>query len=476
MIGSKIGHNKQKSHELVLVLLIIGCLFVGIGKAEKHQQKKISQNKQGSMKQSSQSSFGSPLLVIGADGFDLDVINALIARGKLPNLAYLIETGAHGILLSERYMRSPALWTTIATGRPRAVHGIYDFITGSFFWPKDQQNQKKRLVTSDMRKVPALWNMVEKQTMAVIGWMNTWPAEKINGIMVSPYVALDSPKQITIKGTVYPDIPNQVYPDKRWKEIRPLIMTSKNVPADLVKSFTSGPDSALLADYPILKKYMRGLRWSLAHTLTMRNITQSLLQSDNPDITFVYFEGSDSLGHRFWLFRQTLAEIREQLESLGYPTAQVQRLKERFGNIIDQYYITLDAILGELIDEIPDGHLVLVSDHGFTKRSKDHPPIPEVPFTGEHRIEGTIIIQGPSVISGKQIVGATLYDVVPTILDLIHVKSDIAFEGKSLVPQIKISRIKKITAKNTKEDEDQSVEIPFSKEELDRLRSLGYVE
>ena len=123
----------------------------------------------------------------------------------MPTFAKLIEGGTRSVLMSEKPMRSPALWTTIATGQPRATHRIFDFVTGSWYWPKAERKKKQRLVTSDMRESPALWNMASdagKESL-VVGWLNTWPAEKINGVMVAPYVALGKKKQTSIKGKIY---------------------------------------------------------------------------------------------------------------------------------------------------------------------------------------------------------------------------------------------------------------------------------
>ena len=71
-------------------------------------------------------------------------------------------------------MRSPALWTTIATGQPRAVHGIFDFVTGSHYWP--EQSEDRQLVTSDMRRSPSMWDvMTAANRRSLIA--NVWNAD-----------------------------------------------------------------------------------------------------------------------------------------------------------------------------------------------------------------------------------------------------------------------------------------------------------
>ena len=423
-----------------------------------------------------------PVLLIGADGLDFDVIRPLAEEGKLPNMVELMEKGSFGVLLSEREMRSPPLWTTIATGRPRSIHGIYDFITGSRLWPREKRGGKRRLVTSKMRKTPAVWNLVSgaDRKVAVIGWLNTWPAEEVNGIMVSPYVALGSKRQVTIKGKVYPDVPHQVYPEHRWEEIKPLIVASDEVPEDLVREFAPEPEGAIARDYPILNKYMSGLHWSLSHTLTVRNIALHVLKNDQPDLLMVYFEGSDSLAHRFWLFRQPRNEVVSQLKKNDYPVEHVAELRENYGRVVDRYYVLLDEVIGDLISALPEGSRVLMmSDHGFTSRTGRYPPPPSVPFTGEHRMEGVLFISGPGIRSGHTIYGATHYHITPTVLDMLDVEADIRFEGSSLLPQVQDLDDHQELGPEPEPEEDDEDEIdkaPFADDEVERLRSLGYVE
>lgn len=431
-----------------------------------------------------------PVLLIGADGLDLEVVRQRIDRGHLPNLAALLERGAHGVLMSEREMRSPALWTTIATGRPRDIHGIYDFVTGSRLWPEDQRSDERHLVTSGMRKVPAIWNLASEaeRKVVVVGWLNTWPAERINGVMVSPYVAIGRSKQITIKGGVYPDEPYQVEPAARWREIRDLITTPDQVPDDLVARFADEPRDALVHDLPVLDRYLDGLRWSLAHSLTMRAITLRLLETEEPDLAMVYFEGADSLGHRFWLFGQPLAEVQAQLREAGYDPERGRELKRLFGRVVRHYYDFLDEIIGELVAAFPaDGRVLVVSDHGFGDRSGAYPINASVPFSGQHLLEGSLLATGPGIAAGKKIYGANQYDITPTLLDLLDIDTDVDFEGRSLVavmgkglkPEQQRHR-RRLNGVRDRLQADPGADEPdqerFREQELERLRSLGYVQ
>ena len=97
------------------------------------------------------------LVIIGVDGMTFNVIDPLIAEGKLPTFAKLMREGSRLNLISEKPMRSPALWTTVATGHNRSVHRIFDFVTGSWFWPKKERKQK-RCVSCLKRLLVSHWH------------------------------------------------------------------------------------------------------------------------------------------------------------------------------------------------------------------------------------------------------------------------------------------------------------------------------
>ena len=81
------------------------------------------------------------LVIIGMDGLTWNLLDPMMERGELPNFKALVDQGQGTLLESERPIRSPALWTTIATGQPRSTHGIYDFVTGTNYWPKELRSK-----------------------------------------------------------------------------------------------------------------------------------------------------------------------------------------------------------------------------------------------------------------------------------------------------------------------------------------------
>ena len=175
------------------------------------------------------------VVLIGVDSFDWRIIDPLIKRGKLPNLARLVARGARANLRTIRPILSPVIWTSIATGMKPSRHGIVDFIvTGA--------DGEAVPVTSAMRKVPALWNLLGRQEIdvSVVAWWATWPAETVRGRMVTDRVAYQLFEK-NVKQDWKSDDParnkGKTFPVELIDELRPLIKAPAEVTDDEIAWF-----------------------------------------------------------------------------------------------------------------------------------------------------------------------------------------------------------------------------------------------
>ena len=71
------------------------------------------------------------------------------------------------------------------------VHGITGFVVPT---PKGDVP-----ISSTVRKVPALWNMTARtgRRTAVLGWWGSWPAEEIDGVVVTDRALLEVPSRVS---------------------------------------------------------------------------------------------------------------------------------------------------------------------------------------------------------------------------------------------------------------------------------------
>jgi predicted AlkP superfamily phosphohydrolase/phosphomutase len=121
------------------------------------------------------------MIVFGVDGADWKVIEELWRQDRLPTLRALARDGSRAVLMTS-WASSPVIWSTVATGVLPPVHGITGFV--------DATAQGDVPVSSAMRRVPAIWNMLSslRRRSMVVGWWATWPAETIDGVIVSDRV------------------------------------------------------------------------------------------------------------------------------------------------------------------------------------------------------------------------------------------------------------------------------------------------
>lgn len=144
-------------------------------------------------------------IVLGLDGLEPDICEAMMARGELPNLARLRESGTYRRLETSMPALSPVAWSTFATGTDPSRHGIFDFIA------RDPRTYAPKLSSSEvyghprylrlgpfsfplgragvrgLRRSRTFWSVLTDHGVfsSVLRVPITFPVEKIDGVMVA---------------------------------------------------------------------------------------------------------------------------------------------------------------------------------------------------------------------------------------------------------------------------------------------------
>lgn len=135
------------------------------------------------------------VLLIGIDAMDPRVARALMDRGSLPNFRKLHFRNLQTTIPPE----TPVAWSAASTGMNPGNYGIYDFLTRNpkSYAPKlglaeEKPGLVKTSYTCAMRGEP-FWRVLSKQGLpvTVVRWPVTFPAEKINGRMLSGLGVVD---------------------------------------------------------------------------------------------------------------------------------------------------------------------------------------------------------------------------------------------------------------------------------------------
>jgi len=124
------------------------------------------------------------VLILGLDGATFDVLDPLMAEGRMENLRRAISGGVSGVLHSTVPPITPAAWTTFLTGKQPGTHGILDF---ERYDPA--ANRLRFNSTRTLDHVRNLWQILGEQGLRV-GSINvpmTYPAVPVNGVMISGF-------------------------------------------------------------------------------------------------------------------------------------------------------------------------------------------------------------------------------------------------------------------------------------------------
>ena len=150
---------------------------------------------------------GMVVRIVGIDGLDRRMAEEMIARGEMPHLQALLAASAHAPLRAEPEQVPAIVWTTIATGRGPAVHGIHS--AGARHLPgmrtpvplADRTRFSRAVgaaadllrltrtqpASSVLRGAKAFWNVASEKGLRVlvVNWWATWPADRVNGQIVT---------------------------------------------------------------------------------------------------------------------------------------------------------------------------------------------------------------------------------------------------------------------------------------------------
>ena len=387
------------------------------------------------------------VIFVGIDAADWSALDPLLAQGRLPNFARLIAGGATGRLATlYPLQKSPVIWTSIATGVYPEKHGI-----GGFLAPATRGDSVP--YTGNVRRVKAVWNILGDVGLrvAVVGWMVTWPAETVNGYMVSDYIQYETERGIKLE--------RQTYPEDLFEEVDALRLSAADVPDQAISDLypLDAPADAL-AGAEWIKDYIKMV---YAVDETFRRIALALSEKDVRFLA-VYFNGIDSLCHSCWCFR----------ENQGHPLQ----------GVIDDYYVWIDKTLGDFIKLADDRTLLVVaSDHGF--RGPWHTPDGALLLGVDmHGPYGVVGLMGPGVERGARIPDADVLDLAPTILYALGLPVARDMDGDVMTDAFRRGFLESnpaefvATYETGEPKAGQPVASPVDDQVRRKLKALGYIQ
>jgi Type I phosphodiesterase / nucleotide pyrophosphatase len=273
--------------------------------------------------------------VIGVDGLDRRMAEQRIARGEMPRLAALMADSARATLRAEPEQVPAIVWTTIATGRGPEAHGIR--ATGARRLPgmrgpvalSEEAPFARALgaatdllrlgraqpATSVLRRAKTFWNVASEKGLrvGVVNWWATWPADPVNGYVVTERALFKLEKGGPFE--------RETSPPEVFERLRPLAASASDKPRDI--------DT-----------------FALEAARTLRGASP-------PDLEAVYLPGLDIV---------TMRHLGEGA------MADLAGLDARL-DTVRAYYAFVDGLVGRAVDDARPGDvLVIVGDPGRLAR------------------------------------------------------------------------------------------------------------
>ncbi len=136
------------------------------------------------------------VIVIGLDGLEPSIVEAMLGRGELPHFAKIRAAGAYARLKTTYPAQTPVAWSSFATGTNPGAHGIFDFVSRdpktyqpdlalSRFAPPKNAFSPPRVVNN--RQGVPFWQLLTQASIpsVILRCPCTFPPDQINGRMLA---------------------------------------------------------------------------------------------------------------------------------------------------------------------------------------------------------------------------------------------------------------------------------------------------
>jgi predicted AlkP superfamily phosphohydrolase/phosphomutase len=326
-------------------------------------------------------------LVIGMDGATWDIMEPMMKAGELPNLDALRKRGAWGVLTSIEPTLSPAVWTTIATGKKRDKHGIRDFT-----------------YTQESLKAPRMWELLEAEgkTVGIQSWLVTWPPMVRRGFQIPGWLARTSE-------TYPPELhfaQDLILGEGLARSPREYLAYLIDAPRIGVRLSTLAEAMRLVAYSKLKHPPLLDLTWRKDElkAAVYADVFCWLLRRYKPDFSAVVFYGTDSLAHIYWKYMERLSSLSGRYggaaasagslsetpaaaktaspggeggaasseEKSSAASAVSVEDAQRYGDVLRGYYRLVDSYLPRFMAALPpDKTVCVVSDHGHGPSEKE---------------------------------------------------------------------------------------------------------
>ncbi|HEX6104913.1 MAG TPA: alkaline phosphatase family protein, partial [Gemmatimonadales bacterium] len=264
-----------------------------------------------------------PVVMIGVDAAELELVRRLAADGTLPTLARLLDTGSAGALAGDASLFAGGVWPTFYTGRDVAWHGLYH----NKLWR--QERMRCEIAEAEWFPDPPFWERLDTGfRLAVLDVPMTVATPKaVNGISLAGWGTHD----VIARGA---------WPASLWGDLV-RAHGEPAMPAELFGAQSPRTLERLAADLT-------------AATEQMGQIGAELLGRERWDLFLLVFGAAHRGGHYLW----DLSHV----DAGALPPDRRRRLEAALAGV----YGAVDQALGRVLARAPsDARVLVFAVHGM---------------------------------------------------------------------------------------------------------------
>lgn len=253
-------------------------------------------------------------VIIGLDGVPYGLIQELSKNGTMPNVGMLIAEGIFRQMESSIPEISSVAWSSIITGVNPGEHGIFGF--------SDLSPETYRTIFPNFNTLKAtpFWQRDDTTRSVIINVPSTYPARRLNGVLIAGFVALDLEKA--------------TYPSSLVPQLKSM-------------------DYRIDVDFQRANESVSFFLNDLNKVLQARISAYRYLWDEEDWTTFMLvFTGADRLMHFLW-------------------HAYEDKTHTYHSAFLDHFH-QIDKAIGEIMQRMQArDSIILLSDHGFERLDKD---------------------------------------------------------------------------------------------------------
>jgi hypothetical protein len=407
---------------------------------------------------------GERVLVVAVDGPTTELARASMESDRLPNLRRLLKAGSSGVLDAEPDDIPPSFWTSVATGRSAAEHGVRRWSDRKFIGMRSPLAPPQTVGLHELfdalvpqlpvtREVPlgalgggprTIFDVAGGcgVPVGVVNWRCSWPAAELPGFVVSDVAYFSILKRRAAAAGSGSSV--ATHPPTVLGRIEPLALEPASLdPATILdasgRSLFGG--ASLVA----------GVRDDVARSLCVDEFAAAaavkLLATDKPDLVAVYLPGM-SLVERAILDPSRVGSASQLRDA---------------ASALEAYESFVDDRLGRLETAMGPGATVIFL--GF-------------PDAGDR--DGLFLLSGPTARRNTTCGPVRAVDVAPTCLLVLGFPASGEMKGRvlqeALTPEfVKANPERRIRSFGAKSRRKLPPGISDESLGLDRMRAVGYV-